>query len=243
MLGGQHTRAGGCARALPVSAPRATETDAAAMPAADAHDAPPRGKVVIVFGVASLCLAYAVAAFWYGDVRYSLPTPRPPDLVEPPVGGLLPVDEWIAGAGVRRDGRPVLLHFFNPDCPCTRFNAAHLGTLRARFGDLVRFVGVAEAPAGLDVREAVAELELGIPVVVDDDGRIAARAGVYSTPQAVLVGSGGELVYRGNYNASRYCTDPRTEYVRIALEALARDASEHAPRGTLPYGCSLPENR
>ena len=71
---------------------------------------------------------------------------------------------------------------------------------------------------------------------------IANAAGVYATPQAVLVNARRELVYRGNYNTSRYCSNPETEYVRIALESLVgRSAPANLPESPA-YGCELPSN-
>jgi hypothetical protein len=75
--------------------------------------------------------------------------------------------------------------------------------------------------------------------VVDRRGAIAAEAGVYSTPQAVLVDERGRLAYRGNYNVSRYCVDPRTEFARLAIESLLAKQSVTVPE-TEAYGCELP---
>jgi hypothetical protein len=51
----------------------------------------------------------------------------------------------------------------------------------------------------------------------------------------------GRLAYRGNYNVSRYCTDPRTEFVRIALEQMVAETDKLASLPNLAaYGCELP---
>ena len=60
---------------------------------------------------------------------------------------------------------------------------------------------------------------LGFPAVADFDGKLAAACGVYSTPQAVVISIDGRLLFRGNYNASRYCASPATQFARLALEA------------------------
>lgn len=53
------------------------------------------------------------------------------------------------------------------------------------------------------------------------------------------------LLFRGNYNVSRYCTDPGTEFACIALESVVN----HTPlppatqTALIAYGCELPANK
>src|SRR5262249_46492721 len=67
-----------------------------------------------------------------------------------------------------------------------------------------------------------------------------AEAGVYSTPQAVLLDAKSHIVFRGNYNVSRYCTDPRTEFVRIALEEQVGEGEARASMEVPSYRCARP---
>ena len=103
-----------------------------------------RARVIAV--VAATCAMFAgiCAAFWYEDLRYSRPTPRPAALVQPPIGSALDLSAALAQAGVDDRHRPVLVHFFNPDCPCSRFNVAHVRELARRFGDRVAIVGAVQ---------------------------------------------------------------------------------------------------
>lgn len=187
-----------------------------------------------------LCMALALAAighiFWQQDLRYSLPTPRPHDLQQPPLGEPLSLPASVTtGASLLR-GKPVLLHFYNPQCPCSRFNRDHVQALLNRFGDRVQFVSVIEATA-----DAPTDSGLPMPHVVDDGGKVAAALGVYSTPQAVLLDASGKLCYRGNFNTSRYCTTPQTQFVRLAIEAMLLDqAPLRDPLAETAYGCCLP---
>jgi hypothetical protein len=232
----------------------------------------PSKRRVVAVALAALCMFSGIgAAFWYQDLQYSRPTPKPAALKEPPLGAPIAFEPWLTNV-LSSDGkreveldvrdRPVLLHFFNPSCPCSRFNITHLRTLQQRFGDRVAFVGAVQTyeegtltpEQRADVAKKMASLDLGIDWFVDVGGKLAALAGVYSTPQAVLTDRAHRLVYRGNYNVSRYCTDPKTEFVRIALEKLVTDNPSlsliSSPGATSPagaiampaYGCELPSN-
>lgn len=189
------------------------------------------------FAFASLALAAIAWVFWDQDVRYSLPTPAPAGLKQPPCGTtlVLPTAFMLPPEAA---GRPLLLHFYNPDCPCSRFNRDHVAGLHKRHGERVTFVAVLER----DDAHRDADSGLDLPHFVDDKGELAAALGVYSTPQAVLLDHERRLVFRGNYNTSRYCSDPGTEYVRLAIEALLEGRTYDPPtQATTSYGCELPQ--
>ena len=210
-----------------------------------------RRRVVVTLACAALLLTVVGGVFWYQDYRYSLPTPRPPALADVNLGTAIALPASVPAAA--NDRRPLWLHFFNPDCPCTRFNAEHVRSLRTRFGAQVRFVAVVQTDATPEAANRQATLATaarwfgpGLEAVFDDGGTIAASCGVYSTPQAVILTTGPArtLLFRGNYNASRYCADPQTEFVRLALAAVV----DHAPlpaksrAAMIAYGCELPAN-
>jgi hypothetical protein len=157
-----------------------------------------------------------------------------------PLGTQLPVAAWLESGKLTANGRPVHFHFFNPTCPCSRFNLDHLHALVRKFGSKVYFVAVVESD--LVDTKAFADIakDLEIPWIADDNGKIAAAAGIYSTPQAVVTTADGALFYRGNYNLSRYCTDPKTEFARIALESLIAQTPAPASPQPAAYGCELP---
>lgn len=187
-----------------------------------------------MLAVAGLSLTAIGVVFWQQDLRYALPTPRPADLRQVPVGTVVELPpalrQWLGDAAAR----PLLLHFYNPDCPCSRFNLDHLQLLQARYGTRVQFVEIVESPA-------VADSGLGLPVVADPDGSLAAHFGVYSTPQAVVLDATRRLHYRGNFNATRYCNTPATQFARQALEALLNGtATVFDPRAETAFGCPLP---
>ncbi|MBS2024157.1 MAG: redoxin domain-containing protein [Deltaproteobacteria bacterium] len=194
-------------------------------------------RLALVIGLGVSCLSVAAWALWHEDGRFGLPTPRPPGLVQPEVATTLVLPQALADAVPRGQG-PVLLHFFNPDCPCSRFNLPHLEELKLKYGKDVRIVGLVEGEFAAGKKLLG---ELGIPLVDDESGALANAVGVYSTPQAVILDGQGKLRYRGNYNAARYCDDPETQYARLALEAVLAEAPVALPvQASIAYGCELP---
>ena len=43
------------------------------------------------------------------------------------------------GKSAVRNDKPVFIHFFNPDCPCSRFNVPHVSGLIRKYGDKIDF--------------------------------------------------------------------------------------------------------
>ncbi|MEZ6015526.1 MAG: TlpA disulfide reductase family protein [Planctomycetota bacterium] len=198
-----------------------------------------RAREFVAVSWATVCLALIAAAFWVEDWRYGLPTERPPGLVAAAPGEQREVPTTLRSL-VAGD-RPLLLHFFNPSCPCSRFNLDHLRELAQRFEGQVDIVFVIERDPG---QPSSTLLEL--PTFIDDNGALADSFGVYSTPTAVLLDRDLRVVYVGNYAPSRYCVDPSQQLVRIAVEALLgeRDDKRVATVPTPPpaYGCPLPSD-
>jgi hypothetical protein len=178
--------------------------------------------------------------FWYQGIQYLLPTPVPenyqvvlPDEVIRYDTGLIP----------QQYSRPKLLHFFNPHCPCSRFNVKHFQSLEKEYSKEVDFFVVVISREKIEAaRRLIGD---DIKILVDDGERLAKACGVYSTPQAALIQKDNRLYYRGNYNRSRYCTDKNSNYVQMALDSLME--MKHSPQfselATRSYGCSIDDDR
>jgi hypothetical protein len=179
-----------------------------------------------------------IGLFWYQEGRYLLPTPLPKDYRVILPGEAIRYDSVLVP---QRHGKPILLHFFNPDCPCSRFNIKHFYSLQRNYKDKIDFFVVVEGPE--KVQAAKRLIDTDITILVDADERLAKICGVYSTPQAALIQTDNRLYFRGNYNRSRYCTSRETNYVEMALDSIV--ANKQAPHfselATLSYGCSLHE--
>ena len=202
---------------------------------------PMKKKLVIVW---LLLLAGLIGmVFWQTAWKYSLPTPIPSNYRDVPRGTsiVLPLS---AHSSVTAD-KPLFLHFFNPACPCSRFNMPQFRALVQHYGQQVSFAIVVMSPEKYTAAQLQAKFDLPYPIPVLSDSAIAAACGVYSTPQAVIIGTDGRLFYRGNYNQSRYCSDERTGIARQALDSFLHHnySLTVSPLAFRAYGCQLPTCR
>ncbi|WP_224996649.1 redoxin family protein [Cesiribacter sp. SM1] len=199
-----------------------------------------RRKLVLSLVLTSLLL-FILTIFWQQEIKYLTPTPIPPGYSRVALRQAIDLTEL----GENNQKKPVLLHFFNPNCPCSRFNTDHFVSLVKEYGNEVSFYVVLQYS---NDREAVAQMlatyGIELPVLTDEHQALAQICGVYSSPQAVIVDSNQQLFYRGNYNRSRYCTDRQTSYARLALEALRARTAPPTPSAlaTTAYGCALKDN-
>ena len=189
-------------------------------------------KVLALTVVLMVCVGIGMV-FWYNEWVYSLPTPVPSAYAEVPMGTRpeLPAE--------LKKGKPVFLHFYNPGCPCSRFNVPEVRKLIKSHGAEIDFGVVVISDKTYDAETIRKKFDADLPVYFD--ASLAKSCGVYSTPQAVLIDKDGKLYYRGNYNRSRYCTDEKSNYARLAIESLLDQQAdpEFNPLALKAYGCTL----
>lgn len=192
--------------------------------------------VLVVF-LLLMCMLGIVTMFWHQEIKYHLPTPVPAGYQEVQPGDTVVLPPALP------PGKAYFLHFYNPDCPCSRFNARHLKSLVNSYGEAIEVVVIVTDEAFKpDARRALGN-QLSM---VADPGRAIARAcGVYATPQAAIIDSAGKLYYRGNYNRSRYCTTRATNFAEVSLLAFLnkRQPPTFGLEATQAYGCELDEKQ
>lgn len=169
-------------------------------------------------------------------MQYLLPTPVPKNYQVVLPNEVIRYDSTLIPEAY---AKPKLLHFFNPDCPCSRFNIKHFQSLEKTYGSSVDFFVVVTGQE--KVRSAKRLIGSEIKILVDQGEVLAKACGVYSTPQAALIQKTNRLFYRGNYNRSRYCTDKNTNYVQMALDSLMdlKRPPVFGELATKSYGCSI----
>lgn len=193
-----------------------------------------------IIGGFLLCLSGVLtfSIFWEEQARFLAPTPVPESYVPVSVGTQPDLSKW----EVNPENDITLLHFYNPDCPCSRFNRDHLKKLITFYQDRVNFVVVVQNKQD---RTELPDAFENAHAVYDPEGEIADRCGVYSTPQAILLDEEGKIIYRGNYNMARYCTSRDTWFTEMVIKA--KLAGKPIP--VLPdlayqaYGCNLPSDK
>lgn len=186
-----------------------------------------------------LILVAAIVAigkiFWEQELKYTKPTPVPEGYRSVPIKTV--VD--LGFAAFRDSQKPKHLHFYNPDCPCSKFNLSHYSSLVQKYQGSIDFYVV--IPSKDQLAGAKEEFGANVSVIADTDKHIARECGVYSTPQAVLIDKDGKLYYRGNYNKTRYCTNRSSNYAELAIESLLanKEVPEFGALATTAYGCEL----
>src|SRR6188474_1034038 len=91
-------------------------------------------KHIIIVFLALIFTAIAVL-FWHQEFKYSLPTPVPENYKVVNLGNAIQIPEELRS----KNNKPVFLHFFNPDCPCSKFNVPHFKSLVKQYGNQATF--------------------------------------------------------------------------------------------------------
>ncbi len=116
-----------------------------------------------------------------------------------------PADTQIA----RSTGRPALLIFLHPACPCSRASVQELARLLTHIGLSVDTTAVFVRPEGFsagwektDLWTSAASLS-GVVAMVDPAGQEARRFGAATSGYTALYDPAGRLVFRGGITAAR----------------------------------------
>lgn len=193
-------------------------------------------KILLTLWLLSLFTAILVL-FWQNEYKYNLPTPIPKNHQDVAMGTHINLEKTFSPKN-----KAVFIHFFNPDCPCSRFNVPHVSGLIKKYGNKINFnIVVLNKKKNFTVEEIQDKFDAMIPVFFDED--IAEKCGVYSTPQAVILDGSQNLFYRGNYNKTRYCTNADSNYAQMAIDSLLNQDNKPTfdPLALKAYGCSLPK--
>jgi hypothetical protein len=177
--------------------------------------------------------------FWLTEWKYLVPTPMPENYQAVKTGKKITLDSTFFATN-----KPLFLHFFSPECPCSKYNIDHFKNLVEKNKKNVNFYAILFAEDTLGVRQDFyKQYKVSIPLLVKNGTALAESCGVYSTPQAVILKADFTLFYRGNYNKSRYCSDKQTNFAEMALQALLANKTlpNFGEQATRAYGCELPE--
>lgn len=132
-----------------------------------------------------------------------------------------------------------VVHFWDPDCPCSRFNERHVNSIVATFrGRGVRFLVVARNGGTL----TGAALQARAQAAFGRDVRLVAAAPrsvaelTPSSPATAILDAHGQLAYFGPYSSGALCTAGTGAFVEKVLDQLL---AGHNPQqwNTWASGC------
>jgi hypothetical protein len=150
---------------------------------------------------------------------------------------------WPVGTTISRaSDHPTLVMFVHPCCPCSLASLTELSSLAERCHDRLRVRIVFVRPAGLDRRAHCSQLwkkaeEVShATIVIDSNGKEAARFGVFTSGESLLYAPDGRLLFCGGLTPARGHAGNNlgTEAV---LSLIATGQVERTR--TAVFGCSL----
>lgn len=197
-----------------------------------------RRRLWFALPLVALWLAGTVYAFWWFEFRHLRPFEVEAaaraesfsgDGLATELTRLLPPEERHIAT---------LFHFWDPACPCSRFNEEHVRELRQSYADQgIRFAVIPRPGRFADVDEArdAAEEQFGEVTLLNMPAHQFATLPVPSAPALAIV-EGDELAYFGPYSVGAVCSSSTGTFAEATLDDLLAGKS---PRqlNTIAFGC------
>lgn len=154
-----------------------------------------------------------------------------------------PSPQWPAGTSLQKSsGRPTLLMFVHPRCPCSKASLGELALLAARCRDKVSIQVIFLKPEKFSIQwtetglwQKAREIP-GVKTVIDEKGKESGFFGALTSGQTLLYGMDGRLLFQGGITASRGHSGDNDG--REAIESILLKGTAER-RQTPVFGCSL----
>jgi hypothetical protein len=148
-------------------------------------------------------------------------------------------------ADADRQNMATVIHFWDPACPCSRFNERHVRDIVSGYRDRgIRFVVIARAGHGLthDALATRARAAFGDAVQLMDAPTGTLTDLTPSSPATAILDAEGELAYFGPYSTGALCTSTTGVFAERVLDQLLLG---HNPQqwNTWASGCFCSWNR
>jgi peroxiredoxin len=148
-----------------------------------------------------------------------------------------------------KDGRTVVLEWFNPDCPFIIKHHQKNKTMNDSFAKVkdndvvwlaVNSSGEGKEGYGLERNQkAVKDYKIPFPVLMDPTGKVGRLYGAKTTPHMFIITPDGQVAYGGAIDDNRSAQVlGETNYVLSALHDLLQGEGLKTAE-TKPYGCSV----
>lgn len=126
-------------------------------------------------------------------------------------------DHWVSFQGrhllettvPQSNGMPLVLHFVDPDCPCSRFSTPHIQALESQYAGRARFIDFMSAGKGNEL-----------------SGIVLPANAVPAAPAVAIWDGKGQLAYFGPYSGGAVCGEG-TDFVAATLDQLQSGAVPH----------------
>jgi hypothetical protein len=155
-------------------------------------------------------------------------------------------DTWPATHGLAlADKKPVLVMFAHPRCQCTRASLGELEALVARAREKFEATVVFYQPENSSEawsKSALVETARAMPgvrVILDTNGKIAAKFGAETSGHTIVYGSDGKLLFSGGITGSRGHLGPNTGFDDVLRMVSGDSLRPAAPSSTPVFGCGL----
>lgn len=130
-----------------------------------------------------------------------------------------------------------VVHFYNPGCPCNKFNERHVRDLIAQYGRQgVRFIVMVSADLATDQEQALQQARqvFNDPAVIDV--QLAKEIRPPSSPAVAILDAQDQLAYFGPYSIGATCSVQNGAYVETTLDKLFHGIPTRQ-LNTLAVGC------
>lgn len=199
-----------------------------------------RQRLWLGLALLAIWLSGMVMAFWWFQYRNVQPFDRQAVFFDGRTLGaqLHQLLDQIAQRDVKRVA--TVVHFYNPDCPCNKFNEAHVRELMTHYGNQgVRFVVVVNPASSLGQQQAMARAKqiFNHPAVIGF--RQIRDIHPPSSPAVAILDAQGQLAYFGPYSVGAVCTVQNGGFVETALDKLFQGKNSKQ-LNTLAVGCFCP---
>lgn len=139
-----------------------------------------------------------------------------------------------------------VVHFWDPDCPCSRFNEVHVKQIMSEYaGKNVQFTIVVSGNDAATRKQRLARAQkiFNSKAVTEIRDDWPMQNGPPSSPAVGIISAKGELVYFGPYSLGARCSATKGQFVEKVLNKLQDKNSVKKQLNTLAVGCFCPWRR
>jgi len=137
-----------------------------------------------------------------------------------------------------------VIHFWNPDCPCSRFNEVHVKKIMSDYtAKNVVFTIVVSGKSAEQRKERalLARQVFNLAAVKDIRSDWPLKKGPPSSPAVAIMNKQGKLVYFGPYSLGARCSPDKGQFVEKVLDRLSDEKlAQKKQLNTLAVGCFCP---